>query len=371
MHVAWDCTFALSPRTGVGTFASAVLDRLAARPDVDVTAYAVAWRQSAAVAAQLPPGVAMARRCDVLSPLHTRAAWKRGDLPPIEWVTGPVDVVHSPNFVAPPARRAAMVATVHDLTFVHHPEHCTADTRKYPPLIARAISRGAWIHTVSRAIADEVIEVFDAPPERVVVVHNATDPLPPARAADGHRLAGGHRYVVALGTVEPRKNLPRLVAAWDRLADDDPDLRLVVAGADGWGSDGLDGAVTVARHAERIVRLGWVDAAERSALLRGATVLAYPSLYEGFGLPPLEAMSVGVPVVAGRAGALPEVVADAAMLVDPLDVDAIAEGLAGVLDDEANAAKLVARGHARVADFSWDRTTEELVELYRRAAAER
>jgi len=194
MRLAYDCTYALSPATGVGTFAGAVLDRLVARDDVDVTGYAVAWRSSTAVAAALAAhgqtGVRIARRSDVLNPRVTRALWKRGNRPPIEWITGRVDVVHSPNFVAPPARRAAMVATVHDLTFIHHPELCTADTRDwYPPLITQAIQRGAWLHAVSGFVRDELVEYLGASPDRVVVVPNATDPLPPdapgASAADG------------------------------------------------------------------------------------------------------------------------------------------------------------------------------------------
>lgn len=371
LRLAFDATFVLSPRTGVGTFAWAVLERLAADPTIDVTAFAVAWRRSADVVREVPAGVRVPRRTDVLSPRHARAAWKRLGGPPIELVTGPVDVVHSPNYVVPPALRAATVVTVHDLTFVRFPELCTDDTRRFPALIQAAVDRGAWVHTVSRWVADEVVDTFHVDPERVVVVPNATDPLPAGTAEAGRRLAGGDRYVLALGTVEPRKNLARLVAAFERVADDDRDLRLVIAGAEGWGADELRGACTVARHADRIVRLGWVDAEQRAALLRGATVLAYPSLYEGFGIPPLEAMAAGTPVVAGRAGALPETCGDAAVLVDPLDVDALAAALDEVVHDEGTAAELVARGRANLARFSWDRSAAELTALYRRAAAAR
>ena len=370
MRVAFDATFALSPRTGVGTFADQVLTRLARRPDTDVVAYAVAWRQHRAVAEALPPGVEVAARCDLLSPRHTRALWKRSDFPPIEAVTGAVDVVHSPNYVVAPARRAAMVVTVHDLTFVRYPELCTDDTRGFPPLIQRAIDRGAWVHAVSSSVAAEIVEDFAVDPDRVVVIPNATDPVPAADPGLGHRLAGTERYVLALGTVEPRKNLARLVGAWDRLADDDPELGLVVAGAEGWGAAELHGALAVARHPERIVRLGWVSVDQRAALLRGAAVLAYPSLYEGFGIPPLEAMSVGTPVVAGRAGALPETCGDAAVLVDPHDVEALAGALDAVLGDDDLAEDLRRRGLERVAEFSWDDTTDRLVALYERAVAD-
>jgi glycosyltransferase involved in cell wall biosynthesis len=372
VRLAFDCTYALSPPTGVGTFAAAVLSRLVTRPDIDVTGYAVAWRESQAVAEAVGPSVPIASRCDVLSPRYTRALWRRSNRPPIEWITGRVDVVHSPNFIVPPARRAAMVATVHDLTFIHHPELCTPDTRDwYPALITKAIERGAWLHAVSGFVRDELVEFMGASPDRVVVVPNATDPLPPADAADGTSLAGAERFVLALGTVEPRKNLPRLIAAWDRVADTDPDLHLVIAGAPGWGSAAVDAAVITARHGQRIKVLGWIDATQRSALLRAATMLAYPSLYEGFGIPPLEAMSVGTPVLAGAVGAVMETCADAAVYVDPADTDDIAAGMVRLLTDDAERAGVTAAGLARVSEFSWDRTTDGIVGLYRTAIAGR
>lgn len=371
LRLAFDATFALSPLTGIGTYAAEVLARFATDPALDVTAYAVAWRQHRQVAAHLPAGVRVARRTDVLSPLHARAAWKRWDVPPIEAITGRVDVVHGPNYVVPPARWAAEVVSVHDLTFLHYPQMSTTETLKYPALLRRAVDRGAWIHVDTDAIGAEVIDVFGAPAERVVTVPLAFSTIPEADPADGRALAGVDRYVLALGTVEPRKNLPRLVAAWSRLADDDPDLGLVIAGTEGWGAQELDGALTVARHADRIARLGWVDAQHRAALLRGAAVLAYPSVYEGFGIPPLEAMSVGTPVVASTDGAVRETCGDGAELVDPHDVDALADALGRVTSDAALADDLRQRGHRRVAAFSWDRTASGLLELYRRAAAGR
>jgi glycosyltransferase involved in cell wall biosynthesis len=179
-------------------------------------------------------------------------------------------------------------------------------------------------------------------------------------------LAGAERFVLALGTVEPRKNLPTLVRAFDRVADDDPNLTLVVAGPDGWDRDAFTAAWSAARHRERVWRLGYVTEDERRDLLAGATVFAYPSVYEGFGHPPLEAMAAGVPVVAADAGALPEILGDAAVLVDPSDVDAIADGLHRVIHDASLRATLTARGTERAGRFSWDDAAPEFVDLYRR-----
>ena len=372
LRLAWDCTYALSSLTGVGTFADAVLSRFAADRQMDVRGYAVAGPAWQSASRRVGHGVQVGWRSRALSPRWARAAWRRSALPPIEWVTGRVDVAHSPNFMAPPTRRAAAVATVHDLTFIRHPEWCTTDTVDwFPPLIAAAVARGAWIHTVSDAVRDEVCEAFVVDPERVRTVPNAVDPLPEVPSGTGRRIAGTDRYLLALGTIEPRKNLGRLVAAFDLVAAADPDLRLVVAGSPGWGTDDFDAALAASPHKERIIRTGWVDPESRAGLLRDATGLTYVSLYEGFGIPPLEAMSVGTPVVASSVPALRETCADAAEFVDPLDVDAIAAGLAAVTGDSTRASALAAAGNRRVRDFSWDATAQGLRTLYVDAIDER
>jgi glycosyltransferase involved in cell wall biosynthesis len=156
-----------------------------------------------------------------------------------------------------------------------------------------------------------------------------------------------------------------LVRAFDAVAADDADLRLVVAGPDGWGVDAFTAALAQAHHRDRVVRLGWVTDEVRADLLAGATAFAFPSVYEGFGLPPLEAMAAGVPVITTRAGALPETVGDAAVLVEPGDLDALAEAIALVTSDDARRAELVEAGRARAALFSWDETAASMVRLYR------
>ena len=371
LRIALDATALFGPRTGVGVFTEQVLTRLGASHDVDVDAFAVTFRGRGQLAALLPPGVHAVGRPMAARPL--RECWKRAGLPPIEWFVGRHDLVHGPNFVVPPSRTSARLVTIHDLTPWRYPELANADTRAYPALVDRAVRSGAWVHTVSEFVADEVRERIAVPADRVVSVPNGLGPVADETAATGaargRRLAGGDRYVLAVGTVEPRKDLPGLVAAFDAVAADDPEVRLVLAGPDGWGADALTAAISRAHHGSRIVRLGWVDDGDRLALLRGATVFAYPSRYEGFGLPPLEAMQVGTPVLTTTAGALPEVVGDAAELVPPDDGDALASALARLLSDVARRADLVSLGHARAARFSWDATTAGLVDLYRRVTA--
>ena len=366
LRVAVDGTPLLGARTAIGHLTSRLLEELAARGDIEVSAYAVTARGRDMLAGAAPRGVRAATA--PWSAKLVRELWQRGSWPRIERWTGPVDVVHATNFVAPPAR-AAVVVTVHDVTCVRYPELCTPDARRYPALVRAAVRRGAHVHVVSDTVGREVQELLGVPAEQVTRVYFGLAASGDADPAAGRRRAGADRYVLALGQLEPRKNLPRLVAAFDRVAEHDRELRLVLAGPDGWDRAGVDAARRAARHGDRTSWLGYVTDAERRDLLAGAAVLAYPSLYEGFGHPPLEAMLAGTPVVAARAGALPEALGDAAVLVDPLDADAIGHGLATVLGDDDLRATLVERGRHQAARYTWPDAITQLVELYHRVAA--
>ncbi len=287
-------------------------------------------------------------------------------MPRVERWTGPVDVVHA-TFIGPPAR-SPVVVTIHDLTFIRFPELCTRDTLQYGRLVRRALDRGAVVHATSKFVAGEVREHFAIDDTRIVQIPLGVRPSGGGDPDRGRVVAGATRYVLALGTVEPRKNLPVLVRAFDRTAPTDPELRLVVAGADGWGASEFQAAWTAAKHADRVVRLGYVSDAERRDLLSGARVLAYPSIYEGFGLSPLEAMGAGVPVVAARVGALPETLGDAAVFVDPVDVDGLADALDRVVHDDELRRALVARGCRRVEQYRWPHIAPRFVDLYRSLA---
>jgi glycosyltransferase involved in cell wall biosynthesis len=375
LRVALDATPLLGLRTGVGAFCLGALRALAVRPALDVHAFAVSWRRREGITALLPPNVSATQRPMPARPLH--ALWGRGAAPPIEWFIGPMDVVHGTNFVVPPTRSAGAVVSVHDLTPVHYPELCNPATLAYPALIRRALRRGAWVHADSAFVAGEVIEAFGADPSRVRVVEPGVPPrmeVPEDVRASLVRPflpSGVSRYVLSIGTAEPRKDLPGLVRAFDQLAPAHPDLALVLAGPPGWGEEGLDAALARAHAKARVVRTGWLEPVVLAALLQEASVLAFPSLYEGFGFPPLEAMAAGVPVVATRAGSLPEVLGDGAMLVDVGDHDGLAEALGLVLGDAALRRRLAAAGATRAASFSWERCGEGLARLYQDVAVDR
>jgi glycosyltransferase involved in cell wall biosynthesis len=211
----------------------------------------------------------------------------------------------------------------------------------------------------------------------VRVVHPGVPALPPVSDAEkGDALRrllppGTGRFCLAVGTAEPRKDLPGLVRAFGDVAASDADVYLVLAGPPGWGEAALEEAVAASPARGRIVRTGWVEDRDLAALYGGAAVLAYPSLYEGFGFPPLQAMRAGVPVVATRAGSVPEVVGDGALLVDPGDKDGLAAALARCLVDDAARRDLVAAGTAWATRFSWESCGTGLERLYRDAAGER
>ena len=370
LSVGVDATPLLGNPTGVGAFCRGALEGLADRtttPPVEVSAFAISWRRRQQLTALVPEGVSTRQRAMPARPLHT--AWSRYAWPPVEWFIGRVDVVHGTNFVVPPTSRAARVVTVHDLTVVLFPELCDPPTLRFPDLVRRAVAEGAWVHTPSQFVADQVVEVLSVPADRVRAVHHGIPTLPgpgPApRAPPPIRLPDGcDRYVLAVGTIEPRKDYPLLVAAFDELAGVHRSVALVVVGADGWGSDRFAAAVEASPWSDRIVRPGYLDDRDLDTVLRQAAVLAYPSRYEGFGFPPLQAMAAGVPVVATAAGAIPEVVGDGAMVVPAGDRDGLASALGEVLDGGVGVEGLVARGLHRSAQFSWDACAAGLAELY-------
>jgi glycosyltransferase involved in cell wall biosynthesis len=368
LRVALDATPLLGTPTGVGVFCLGALRALGARRDLDVRAFAVSWRRREGIRSLVPPNVTATQRPMPARPLH--ALWARYQQPSIERFIGRVDVVHGTNFVVPPTGSAGAVVSVHDLTPLHHPELCNQATLAYPGLIRQALRRAAWVQTDSAFVAAEVIEAFDADPARVRVVMPGIPPLPSVTPdAVASVLAsllppGTTRYILAIGTAEPRKDLPGLVRAFDRLAARHHDLALVLAGPPGWGEAALSVAIEQARAGKRVIRTGWLEPPALAGLLRGATVLAFPSLYEGFGFPPLEAMASGVPVVATAAGSLPEVLGDGAVLVEVGDHDGLVEALDHVLDDPLWRAQLITAGTARAASFSWERCGDGLAQLY-------
>jgi glycosyltransferase involved in cell wall biosynthesis len=258
-------------------------------------------------------------------------------------LSGP-DILHCPTYYGPLRPRTPTVVTVHDLAVLRHPEAFPAWTRRYVPRVVPSVLRAATsVVAVSEFTADETEALVGIPREKIRVVPNAVDHA--VFTPDGARAEGD--YVLAVGTLEPRKNLARTIAATARLG-----IELRVAGPPGWG--GVD------RRGDHVRWLGYVDDAELAALYRGARCFVYPSLYEGFGIPVLEAMACGAPVVTSRGGACEEIAGGAATLVDPLDVASIAAGIEAAVPGS---------GVERAREFTWDETARRTRAVYEETAA--
>ena len=373
MRVLLDYRPALRAATGVGAFVHHLSAALAdPDPDgpgtetVEVTLFSSSWKDRLGTAAErgLPEVVAtMDRRIPVRL---LNAAWHRAEWPPIEALTGRCfDVVHSPHPLLLPSRRAAQVVTIHDLDFLDHPERAWGEMRRdYPSLARRHARRAARVVVPSRYTATEVERRLGIPRERIAICPNGAPPWQPRPTSP----AGGHLLFV--GSLAPRKNLTGLLAAYARLAEqraDAPELVLVGAAAlDGADADWRS-ALDAPPLAGRVRRPGYVDASTLRSLYTGACALVLPSFDEGFGLPALEAMTLGVPVVASNRGALPEVVGEAGILVDPTDPAALAHALERVLDEPGLGAHCAASGPVQARKFDWRASARTLRAAYRQA----
>lgn len=333
---------------------------LVARGDVEVVG--VAARHPEPPEPPFAPPVPVAQL--PLPRLALYEAWHALRRPRVEAATGPVDLVHA-TAVAVPGSRAPLVVTVHDLAFRAEPGHATRHGLRFFRRGTELTRRHARLVLVpSEATARECVDAgIDRDRLRVVPWGVTPQVVTDAQRADArarHRLE--RPYVLFVGTVEPRKNLPRVVEAVAAL--DRPDVELVLVGAEGWNED--LGALRD-RLPGRVRTLGFLPPADLAPLYDGAAAVAYPSLREGFGLPVLEAMAQGAPVVTSAGTATEEVAGDAAVLVDPTSVEAIAAGLDGLLADPAGAAARGRRARDRAATFTWARTAEQTVAAYREA----
>jgi glycosyltransferase involved in cell wall biosynthesis len=346
---------------GIATSTVELLRALAGHDDLQVVGVAARHRE--------PPPRALVPPVPVRQlPLPRRLlyeTWQWLRWPPVERATGPLDVLHDAGFVVPPSR-APLVATIHDLFFLTHPSHY----RWHPRMVLRrgfdlARRHARLVMCPSRATMVECVAA-GMEPERLRVVPWGVRmrEVSADRAADvRHRYGLARPYVFFCGTVEPRKNLPRLLEAFRAL--DRPDVELILAGQQGWKEDIR---TLLGRLPGRARWLGLVPKDDLDALYRDAAVVVYPSLREGFGLPVLEAMAQGAAVVTSAGTATEEVAGDAAVLVDPLNVEAIAGAMARLLDDRELAASLGKAARKRARTFDWSRTAELTAGVYAEAA---
>jgi glycosyltransferase involved in cell wall biosynthesis len=355
--VLLDGTPLLGQRSGIGRYTAALLRELATHADVDITVTAFTARGQAALRAAVPPGVEV--RGGPVPARALRALWHRVGWPPTELLATGADVLHATNFVLPPANRARGVVTVHDLAFLDRPEFLARPQRDLPDLVRRSVARAAVVCTPSSAVAQQVARQLDIPPERIVVTPLGVDPAwsstgPPSPALRA-RLGLPPHYLLFVGAAQPRKGLDVLLDAHASQPDLAP---LVLAGPAGWGP--------TLRTSSRVHTVGYLDEVDLRRVVTGAAVLALPSRDEGFGLPMLEAMAAGVPVVCSDLPALREVAGGLATLVPPGDSAALATALASVASTDCDPAGAAAR-QAHAARYTWQACAQATVRAYRKA----
>jgi glycosyltransferase involved in cell wall biosynthesis len=365
VRVLIDYRPALRERTGVGEYAHELAKALV-RGQVagdSLTLFSSSWKD------RLNPDVVPgAQITDARIPVRIlNFAWHRVGWPPIEALAGPIDLAHAFHPLLIPTRRAAQVVTIHDLYFLDEPEHTTAEIKRdYAPLAGSHANRADAVIVNSSYTAAQVVSRLNVPAERITVCY----PGAPAWPSSSARAKGGS--ILFVGTIEPRKNLGTLLQAYGQLLMRKADSpALVLAGRVASGCESLLDEIRRAPLSSHVRHLGYVTDQERQALYREASILVLPSREEGFGIPALEAMTLGVPVVASARGALPEVVGDAGLLVDPDDVAGFATALERLLTDEALARACSERGMVRARQFNWDMSAARLAEAYRSAIERR
>ena len=342
----------------------------------------------------LKPGPGVRLRTVPLTDDWLARLWHRLRLPiPVETITGPLDVFYSPDFVLPPTRRATRtLLTVHDLSFLHCPEAFVPALRRYlEQVVPRSIARADRVLADSAHTRSDIVSLLGVSPDKVEVLYSGVPARfqPEAEPGERERLQtrygiGDQPYVLSVGTLQPRKNYLRLIRAFANLKPETlrpetlrpetlrpetlrpetlrPETSLVIAGGRGWLYEDIFSEAE--RHGDRVRILGFVDEGDLPALYRSAALFAFPSLYEGFGLPVLEAMACGVPVVCSNASSLPEVAGEAGLLVDPLDTDGLAEAMRRVLKDSGLRREMIARGVAQAARFTWERAARQLLDVF-------
>jgi glycosyltransferase involved in cell wall biosynthesis len=366
MDFGLDVRPTLSRPTGVGTYVLGLVERLPALAPEDRFHFFSASVKEHYPPRAWPPNVRLVDRRLPVRGLN--AAWNRLGWPPLDRLVGaPLDLVHSPTPLLVPCRRGKRVVTLHDLFFLKHPDMVEGETRRdFVSLVRDHVRRADGVLCVSEYTAAEARRLLDIPEEKIAVTPHGVDPLyrssPPEDRVDEslRRLRLPRGAVLYVGSAEKRKNLVTLVMAYMTLARRRRLPPLILAGP------GTDWAQGGNRVGPQIVATGYLDKADLRALMAASALLALPSLEEGFGLPVVEAMAAGLPVVCSSGSALAEVAGDAALLVDPHDVNGLAHAIERVIEDRTLAADLRRRGLERSLRFDWQETAARTLAFYRK-----
>jgi glycosyltransferase involved in cell wall biosynthesis len=369
-----DYTAAYEQGAGIGRYVRELMRALAAQDDRTPFRLFIAG----ATRRSLPsaPGPNFSWRPTRITPLWFARLWHRLQLPlPVEAFIGRVALYHATDFTLPPTLPGVRtLLTVHDLSFARAPETTTPVLKAYlDKVVPRSVRRATHVLADSQATKDDLVELYGTPPGKVTVLLGGVNPEFAPVTDMTARKAVRQRYnipenpfIFSIGTVQPRKNHARLIEALAALGPEYQDVHLVITGGRGWLEGPIYQSVKDYGLAGRVHFTGFAQDHDLPALYAEARCLAYPSLYEGIGLPVLEAMACGIPVITSNISSMPEVAGDSALLIDPYDVDALTDALRRLLTDEALRADLIQRGFDQAAYFTWDRAAQQLREIYRR-----
>jgi glycosyltransferase involved in cell wall biosynthesis len=309
-----------------------------------------------------------------ISPSWLARIWHRTRLPlPIETFVGDIDLYHATDFVLPPTRsRTKTILTVHDLSFVRVPDAASPGLKRYlDEVVPRSVKKAQHIIADSQATKEDLISFYALEEEKITVLLSGIDPrytpiLSPLLILTmrSKYKIGNSPYLFTIGTIQPRKNYSRVIRALKLLRDTGYDLHLVIAGGKGWLEDEMYKTLDETKLHDSVHLIGFAAEEDIAALYSGAEAVVFPSLYEGFGFPVLEGMACGTPVITSNVSSLPEVAGDAAIMLDPYDIEAIADAIRRVLDDSTLRAGMIERGFAQAAKFSWDNSAKQLQQIY-------